>query len=244
MENKIRKADVYCASFPRMVNSDLHVIDTALSILKQEECATLTIELSEKYSDEEITTISYHLHDERVTLFITDDAKHSNEKLRHIGDGENEYLFLVDDDCVFGEGYMKLLMDGIDRLNAHVTLHGSILDIRPVKSYYRNRTVFRGLAELKSDYQVDIVGSCMSAFRRDFYKDLHLWYGECNNVSMDDLTISLKAKMNAIPMFVLAHPTGLVKHKIQYPGEHFVFDEYTSVIGADKVQTEFCNKYF
>jgi len=245
MKTQIRNTDCYMASFPRNNHSDLHVIDTALSILKNKECATLTIELCDKYSEEEINIISDNLRDERVVIYMMDNAKHSNQKLKHIGCGENPYICLIDDDLIYNENYLSYMIQGCEHYQAHVSLHGIILYPRPIRSYYADRIVYRGLTKLDRDYQIDIASNCMVLFRRDWYPDLDKWFDEAPTISMDDILTSLKAKQRAIPMFVLKHDEGFVTHKKQLPDEIYVFTEYTKQLGVtDKFQTDFINANF
>lgn len=240
METK-RLVDCYCASLPR----HNHVITTVQSILDNPECGTVTVLLSETYKDEDIDLISIALYDERVTLMITDDTKHSNEKLRFISDGTNPYIALIDDDIVYPKDYLSKMIDGCEQYQAHVSLHGAILYPRPIRSYYADRFVYRGLKTVEQDYQVDICSSCMTLFKREWHPDLDKWYDESPTVSMDDITISLKAKTRAIPMFVLAHKEGYVTHKEQLPDESYVFDQYTTKLGvSDKFQTDYINLLF
>lgn len=239
------KIDVFMASFPRNDHSDLHVINSALSILENEECDTLTISLSEKYSDEEIEKISLALSDERVALYIVDDAKHSNEKLRFIYTGENDAVALIDDDCTFDVNYLKFLYNGLISLNGHVSLHGAILNPRPIRSYYADRQVFRGLTKVVDTVKVDICSSCFTMFRRSWHKDINNWYTLSSHISMDDLFISGRARKRNIPCYVLKHDEGFVKHKQQLPDEKYVFSQYTKQLGvSDKIQTDYCNKNF
>lgn len=235
MKNKL--VDVYIASLPRQ----LHVIKTAKSILTNPECGSLTISLSKKFTDDEVLKVKSELNDDRVKIYITDDLKGSNEKLKYIGDGTNPYIALIDDDCIYPIDYLNTLIKGCNKYNGHVSLHGVILNPRPIKSYYRDRQVFRGLGTVLSDKEVDISASCMTLFKRHWYQNLNEWYDLVGDTSMDDIYVCYFAMKKGIRRWVLAHKEGYVVHKTQYPEDEYVFDKHRY---NDKIQTDFINEYF
>lgn len=243
MENRV--VDVYIATLPRQ----MHILKTVASILKNPETLTITIIASERYSDTEreelkngIIALNHGLY-VPITIAYSDDKKGSNEKLKYLGEGYGKYIALCDDDCIYPPDYFNTLIKGIERYNGHVSLHGVVLHPRPIRSYYRDRNVYRGLGHVMFDMEVDITASCMTMFKREWYDDLDRWYDRCSTTSMDDIYVCHFAKQKGIKRYVLAHKQGYVIHKEIRKEDNYVFDKY-ALTGNDKVQTDYINKYF
>ncbi len=234
MENKI---DCYIASLPRQ----LHVIKTIDSILNNKEIGSITITCN-KYSDEQFKLVcDLYAEDTRVKFYRGDNAKQSNEKLKYIGNGNNKYVSLCDDDIIYPNDYFTKLINGCELYNAAVGLHGVIMNPRPIKSYYRDRQVFRGLGTVGMDVRVDMVSNCGSLFKREWHNDLSNWYDLVGDVSMDDIYTNYFHMLKGIRRYVLAHNEGYIKHKQQFAEDEYVFDKYKY---NDSVQTVFINKYW
>lgn len=242
-----RCVDIFCTCLFRHG----HVVQTVESILTNPEVKSITISCSYNHTEEEFEYVKNGLLNAnlitQVPIFLyrcKADEKRTNEKLKYIGQGNGEYIALIDNDLIYPKDYLQYLIKGIERYNGHVSLHGVILAPRPIKSYYRDRFVYRGLGLVQNDYQVDICSSCMTMFKREWYQDLDTWYDKCDSTSMDDLYVSYFAKQKGIKRYVLAHKEGWVKHKVQLPDEVYVFNEYTNKPNADSIQTNFCNNNF
>ncbi len=241
-----RCVDIHIATLPRQ----MHVLKTVESLLKNPEVLTITIIASETYTDKQRMELTSGLIALNRGLFVpirvcyTDDAKGSNEKLKYLDEGFGDYICLADDDCVYPDNYLQTLIQGVEKHQAHVSLHGVCLHDLPIKSYYRDRDVYRGLGTVMFDMPVDIAASCMTMFKREWHDDLDQWYDKCSNVSMDDIHVSYFHKLKGIPRYVLAHKEGFVKHKPILQEDNYVFDRHARVAGADKPQTDFINKYW
>lgn len=231
-----KKVDVYTASLWRQG----HVVISIKSLLTQPEFGTATI-CCNNYTDEQWEYVNKELNDPRIKLHRTNNEKCSNEKLRFIHVGINEYICLADDDLIYPPDYLNKLIAGCDKYNSHVSLHGVILFKGKINSYYRDRVVYRGLGTVLFDQEVDIASNCGSLFKRSFYDDLDKWYGFCGTTSMDDIYVNYFAKKRGIKRMVLAHSEGYLKHKQQFAEDNYVFDIYKF---NDSVQTDFINKYF
>ena len=229
--------DVYMASLWRQG----HVVKTVKSLLLSSRIGTITICCSQKYTKEQLEYVKKELNDERVKIYTTDDAKGSNEKLKYISTGNNYYIALCDDDLIYPPDYLQKLIDGCEKYNAHVSLHGVILDKGTIASYYHNRQVFRGLGDVDKDYLIDIAASCMTLFKRNFHDDLDTWYDFCGTTSMDDIYVNYFAKKKGLQRVVLAHKGDYLTHKELLPEDEYVYDRH---VNNDAVQTEFINKYF
>jgi hypothetical protein len=242
-----KTVDVYIASLPRQ----LHVVETVKSVLENPETLTITI-VANKYSDEQFKEVCHRLaglnslYEVPITIYRGDNAKESNEKLRHIGKGEGKYISFVDDDLILSPQHFSLLIQKCEQYNAYVSLHGVALHPLPIKSYYRDRDVYRGLGTVLFDMEVDIASNCGSLFKRDFFPPdmLKEMYEHCENISMDDIYMAYWCKRMGVKRFVIAHREGFMKHKVQYKEDEYVFDRYALPIGADTYQTYFINQYW
>jgi hypothetical protein len=242
MEDKV--VDVYMATMPRQ----LHVVHTVKSILDNPETLTITI-TANKYTDFEFEEMCNRiaglnsLYNIPIQIHRGDNAKESNEKLKYIGEGYGKYISFVDDDLLLAPNHFHYLIEGCEKHNAYVSLHGVILHPLPIKSYYRDRDVYRGLGTVIFDQEVDIASNCGSLFKRDFFTDTYLTklYELAPAVSMDDIIMATACKLNNIKRYVLSHSEGFMQHKTQYKEDDYVFDKYKF---NDSVQTNYINKYW
>jgi len=231
------KVDIYIASLWRQG----HAVVAINSLRSQPEFGTATITCN-NWTDEQWEYINKELGDDmRIKLYRGNNEKGSNEKLKYIAHGNNYYIALADDDLIYPHDYLGKLINGCEKYNAHVSLHGVVLLKGIINSYYRDRIVYRALGTVLLDQEVDIVSNCGSLFKRNFYNDLDKWYDYCGNVSMDDLYVNYFAKKNGIKRYVLSHVEGYLKHKKQYPEDNYVFDKHKN---DDSVQTNFINNVF
>lgn len=237
MTGQTRLVDVYMASLWRQG----HIVISINSLLLSPEVGTITVACN-NYTDGQWEYVNSHLNDPRITLHRTNNEKGSNEKLRFIATGKNYYICLADDDLIYPPDFFKKLIDGCEKYNSHVSLHGRTLPKGVIGSYYRQPiAVYRSLGTVLVDVEVDIASNCGSLFKRNFYDDLDTWYDFCSTTSMDDIYVNYFAKKKGIRRVVLAHNEGYLKHKVQYVEDEYVFDKH---INNDAVQTEFINKYF
>jgi len=229
--------DIYMASLWRQG----HVVKTVKSLLLNPEVGTITISCN-NYTDEQWKFVNEMLNDEKISLHRTNNEKGSNEKLRFVGIGHNYYICLADDDLIYPSNYLHKLVNGCEKYNAMVSLHGRILPKGNIISYYgQPLAVFRSLGNVEQDVEVDIASNCGSLFKREFYDDLDKWYDFCGTTSMDDIYVNYFAKKRGIRRIVLEHREGYLKHKEQFLEDNYVFDKHRY---DDKVQTEFINNIF
>jgi hypothetical protein len=229
--------DIYMASLWRQG----HVVKTVKSLLQSPEVGSVTIACN-NYTNEQWEFVNKELDDPKVILHRTNNEKGSNEKLRFIAIGSNFYICLADDDLIYPPDYLNKLIQGCEKYNAMVSLHGRIIPKGIIGSYYgQPLAVFRSLGTVLNDVEVDIASNCGSLFKRNFYNDLDKWYDFCGGTSMDDIYVNYFAKKRGIRRIILAHQEGYLRHKEQLPEDDYVFNRHRY---SDRVQTEFINKYF
>lgn len=240
----MKEVDCYIACLPRQ----LHVVKTVESILNNKEIKTITI-TANKYTDElfqELTTKLLNLNAQyQVPIYLHrgDNLKESNEKLKYISKGNGRYISFVDDDLILNPNHFEFLIGGCEAYNAYVSLHGVVLYPRPIKSYYRDRFVYRGLGTVIDNYEVDIVGNGCGLFKREFFteEELKSLYDDAPTQGMDDILMATLCKNKGIKRVVLAHPEGFVKHKEIRPDDEYIFDKYALRPNGDEVQTNYIN---
>ena len=241
-----KSVDVHIAALYRQN----FVVETVKSVLANPEVKTITV-IANKHTDEEFENCKNGLLQAntltQIPIFLHrgDNAKESNEKLRYIGKGDGKYISFVDNDLLLAPTHFEYLIQGCEKYNAYVSLHGVILDEIPLGSYYRDRQVFRGLKTVDFDVQVDISSNCGSLFKRGFFGNEYLreLYDYAPTVSMDDIIMGTCCKLNQIRCWVLKHQEGFLRHKVQYAEDDYVFNKY-ALTGNDSVQTAYINKYW
>lgn len=242
------KVDCYCAALYRQN----FVVETVKSLLQNPEVGTITI-IANKHTDEEFENCKNGLLQANtvrqipIYLHRGDNSKESNHKLAYLHTGKNPYICLFDNDIVYPPDYLKYLISGCETFNAYVSLHGVILHPLPIKSYYANREVYRGLKTVLFNTQVDLASNCGSLFKREFFTEefYENLFAQAPSVSMDDIIMACACQQRSIPRWVLKHSEGYLKHKVQYVEDEYCFTKYTKQLGvSDRVQTDYINNNF
>lgn len=195
--------DVYMASIWR----NGHVIDSIKSIINQKEVKTLTLSAN-NFTQEQIQMVKDQIMNNKLIIKETKNEKHSMEKLRFVSNGSAKYVAFCDDDLIYCPNYFKTLIENCEKLNAAVSMHGSILPKHlPIKSYYKDKKALSYMNKLEATTKVDILGNGVSLFKRSFltkqqYIDL---YEKAPNISMDDITVSYELRKSGYDLYVLKH---------------------------------------
>lgn len=158
-------------------------------------------------------------------LLVYDNSVHSkdltdNGKFRFLEMFEEPvYYFSVDDDIEYPPKYVEFMIDGIERHNAIVTLHGRKL-IGKGRDYYRGHAGWRCFNEVDVEGEIDVAGTGVTAFRTDYFNPTHIYESEL--MRMSDLVFSLEACKQNKEIILLAHKQGFVKD-LQAPKESAIF---------------------
>ena len=122
------------------------------------------------------------------------------------------YHLICDDDLIYPPDYAKKMVEAIDRYDkkAIVSFHGSILKRLPIAKYYEDRTVYPCLGEVKADQEISIIGTGTLGYHSSVGVDKIQLGDKLPN--MLDIHVSLWAKENKIPLYVIAHKEGWIKH--------------------------------
>lgn len=130
--------------------------------------------------------------------------------LDRVGDG---YFFSIDDDIVYPGNYVERMISTLKKYgdSVAVCVHGSIF-ASPL-AWYFERTDVLGLKKgLSEDKFVTLVGSGCLAFHR---KSLRLSFSDFYPDVMCDLTFSVKAREQGVPLVSVARPKNWLRPQPQ-----------------------------
>jgi hypothetical protein len=157
--------------------------------------------------------------------------------------GYAKYIAFADDDLIYPEDYLMKLIGGCNIHNAAVSLHGGRLLEFPTTKYYNGgRKMYSWNRLIKEDIKVDIIGSGVALFKREWFSSYELreLYDKAPIVSMDDIIMSCAFARKCIDRYVLAHAPRLVKHKEIRPTDNYVYDQYKD---NDYFQVDYINTH-
>lgn len=120
------------------------------------------------------------------------------------------YVFTCDDDLIYPTGYTRRLMAAVDTHKSIISLLGKVYAQRPIKSFKRSYTeLYRCLDEVKGEHRVDVGGTGAMAFHTDHIKvSMKDFYTR----NMADIWMARIAHQQNIPIIVIPHPKGYLKH--------------------------------
>lgn len=161
----------------------------------------------------------------RVNSDVTNSIRHQVDMLHQyrgdneLGDankfrgviGKEGYLFTVDDDLLYHDGYVEYMIEKIEQYDrkAVITLHGKIITDEFNSFYDKTFINYRCLDKLEKDAYVHIPGTGVMA-----------WHSDTIQFSLDDFPIKnmadiwagIKCEKLSIPRICVAHEKGWLKH--------------------------------
>lgn len=158
-------------------------------------------------------------------LLVYDNSLHSkdltdNGKMRFLEMFEEPvYYFTVDDDIEYSPNYVEFMIDGIEKYNAIVTLHGRRL-LGKGRNYYRGHHGWKCFNQVNEEGKIDVCGTGVTAFRTDYFNPTNIYESEFKR--MADLVFSLEATKQGKDIVLLAHDRGFVKD-LEAPKESAIF---------------------
>ena len=211
-----------------------HVVKTIESLLQQPETATVFVTLN-SYTDEQYKAVKYDLkvlseqYGRKVVTRRAKNEKGSNEKLSQLAKSKARYIAFCDDDFIYPQDYLLRLIQGLRLHEGVVSLHGSQLTAFPIRKYYGgDRKMLSWNMTVEGDTKVDIIGSGVSLFRREWLTEdeLKTLYKDAPTISMDDLVLSCLFSRKGIDRWVLEHPQGALQAKNKDAADCYVYDQY------------------
>lgn len=142
-----------------------------------------------------------------VDCEILDNSLKDCAKFRHIND-EPGVCFVLDDDLVVPEHYVRYLFYSLQDLGGVISLHGRIYS-RPVTHFRRWVANYRCLGTVKENVTVDLIGTGCMAFDNTQVKVDDTIF---NYAGMADIGFSRLCHEQGIRMTVLAHPANYLTY--------------------------------
>ena len=136
-------------------------------------------------------------------------------KYYKVSEYRNHYYFSIDDDLIYPSDYVKNMVDKLKIYNNSVIVshHGRTLN-GDAKSYYKDAKIkHKCLDEVVIDDFVQFGGTGVMAFHTSLVK-LNFEYLRAPN--MADIWVGLYARENNIPILVLSHSAGWIKHSDKF----------------------------
>ena len=154
--------------------------------------------------------------------------------------GEKFIYLSVDDDLIYPPNYVSTIVNWLYRYpQSIVSFHGRKIPGK-IKSYYRDpMEKFACLGGVNKVQNVNCIGTGCAAFFIDTVnitqKDFPL-----SHMNMADIHLAIYAQKNQIPMKVLPHPGGWIKHSPHVKAENTIWGKHKN---DDSLQTERVNSW-
>ena len=136
-------------------------------------------------------------------------------KYYKLSEYNNHYYFSIDDDLIYPANYVSNMLDNLKKYNDEiiVTHHGRVLR-NDAKSYYKDAKIkYKCLDVVTNDDFVQFGGTGVMAFHTKLVK-INFEYFRAPN--MADIWVGLYARENNIPILVLSHSAGWIKHSDKF----------------------------
>lgn len=121
------------------------------------------------------------------------------------------YMMICDDDLIYPPDYVQKMIEAVDKYErkALISVHGCIMHPLPIANYYTDRYIYSCLGDVLQEVQVQVGGTGVMAFHSDIEFDFD---AKEKTVNMADLHIAVWAGNKDIPIIVIPHLTGWIKH--------------------------------
>ena len=145
------------------------------------------------------------------------------------------YYFSCDDDIIYPSNYVQFMSEKLEFYgnNCIITLHGSIMQSKPLKSYYKGfQERFNLFYDIDRDRRLDVGGSGVMCFDTEYFR---MDYRKCIWPNMADIWVTKFAIQQNIPVILASHK-----------GSDFEYQQSDDNIYArhskdDKIQTQLYN---
>ena len=125
----------------------------------------------------------------------------------------DDIVIVVDDDVRLRPNSIRGLLDGLARQDKKTVVgyHGSILS-PPLESYVKDRRTVQLAHGLDEDKTVDVVATCLTAWR---FNDFVPRQGSWDHYNMVDLQFSIDAAQEGVALMLLKRPKNFVSFLAQ-----------------------------
>ena len=157
------------------------------------------------------------------------------------------YILICDDDLIYPPDYAERMIEAIDKHDnkALITAHGSIMFPLPIANYYMDRYTFPCLGDVMEETVVQIGGTGVMAFHSSIGFDLDF---KDKLTNMADVHVGIWALEKEIPIYVIPHLTGWIKHSEYVKQEDTIagknlYDTYGQVEAINSRPSLFKSKF-
>lgn len=162
-----------------------------------------------------------------------------NGKFGYLSEGsDTEYYFTMDDDIIYPTDYVEKTIANIEKYGCIVTYHGRLL--RGIDlDYYREHDFYSCLQEQKEEFEIDVCGTGVTAFRTDYFCPSELAFSE--HQRMSDVIFSLEAARQGKIMGLCNKPNKWIK---ALTVEDSIYDHFHSLNESRDTQKKLANEIF
>ena len=233
-----KQVDIFIASLPR----SYHIVQTINSLINQPEVNKIFL-VCNNYTDSQYNILKKEINKyKNVIIFKSDNTLGCSERFKYIYLSTSKYIGFVDDDLIYPENYLSILINACDKYKGLVSFHGRILKKKKSCNYYRHTLImYHCMKEVVRDVEVDIIGCGVSLVERALVPEIINYYEKITDANMDDIYFSYLALEYDLKRIVLAHPLNYFKAKKIDESDNYIYTKYKNKCSA---QTLFINKYF
>lgn len=227
---------------------NFHVIKSVASLARQPECSQIFVCLN-SYTDDQFSATATALYDlsdrhkKPIRIYKRNNEKGCSEKFFPLSKTTSQYIATCDDDIIYPEDYLKMLIKKANEHKCAVTLHGKVLPQGKIKKYYKVIRPFHFARPLDKDVDVDIAGTGVMLFNRNIISPelLNGFYDSITDKNMSDLFFSSFLLRNDIGIKCIEHQGNWVIPKEKEQGDNCIYD---SLAIDDSRECEFINANF
>ena len=171
----------------------------------------------------------------KVVPNLTTNEKGDANKYLNIGKYTNDYYFSCDDDIIYPKDYVETYIKAIDEKKSLITIHGSTIPPRKVKSYYKGRSMKAHCLNACEESVVHVPGSGVSGFHTSFLK---LNYEKGFPVrNMADIFLGIQCQSQGVRCVSIKHSKGWIQGGLN-KGRKTIWETHRH---NDSVQTKYVN---
>jgi hypothetical protein len=181
--------------------------------------------------------VPYFLHMKKIECYLLDNSLGDAAKFYKIDEYTNDYYFACDDDIIYPNNYCETLIQKSKKYNSIIGLHG-VNVVKPVKSYYKNRTVYHGFHKLNSDTEVDLVATSSCLIDTSILK---ISLSDFPIPNMADIWLADLAKKQNIKSYSIERGQGWLKYCDYMEDKWTIYDDFKNK--KDYEQTKIVSKW-
>lgn len=171
----------------------------------------------------------------KVIPNLTTNVKGDANKYINVGKYTDDYYFSCDDDILYPTDYIETYIKAIDKYQALITIHGSLIPSRWLVSYYRGRIMKSHCLNTCKETIVHVPGSGVTGFHTSFLKlDYENGFPTRN---MADIFVGIQCQQQKVRCVSIKHDKGWIQGGLN-EGRKTIWETHRH---SDSVQTGHVN---